>query len=443
VNVGIRTRLGLWYGAVLAVTVAALGILVWARFGAVLRESVNDALVVQVDDVRAGLAGDSSNVIRLDPARPGVFTVVLDRTGRIERESRDLPAGFTVPPVGASTMTFGTGPERYAVYAENGPDGRKIVAGQSLTDIDLSLASLARLLAVVGVGGGILSIAGGWWLAGRALGPVAALTREAQAIGIAGLDRRLPVRGGGDELGRLAQTMNGMLDRVAAAVRRERAFVVAASHDLRTPITALRTELELAARGHGTRAQLMSAVRESHADAVRLSELTADLLRLAEAEPTGRELLRQPVGIDELVEGSLRRVIPTANERGVRVVPRVPSSVVRVDRIRLEQAIVNLVANAIRDAPIGSEVEVEAELTDPPDIDGRRMTVQVLDRGPGVPDDLREMLFVPFAAKSRGHMRGHGLGLAVAAAAVRAHDGAIGYRDRAGGGAEFWLTVPV
>jgi hypothetical protein len=233
-----------------------------------------------------------------------------------------------------------------------------------------------------------------------------------------------------------------MLDRVAGAIRRERAFVVAASHDLRTPITALRTELELAARGNATRSELLAAIRDAHGDSVRLSELTADLLRLAEADANGRQLVRQPVAVRELLQGVLRRVDALAGERDVAVELQAPDVTVDVDRVRLEQAITNLLTNAIREAPEGSSVVVEAIVGSAGQAAGSSLSVRVLDRGPGVPHELREFLFVPFAAKASGRVHGNGLGLAVAAAAVRAHGGTIDYANRPGGGAVFSLTVP-
>jgi two-component system, OmpR family, sensor kinase len=249
---------------------------------------------------------------------------------------------------------------------------------------------------------------------------------------------------------RLARTLNGMLDRVGDSVRRERAFVSAASHDLRTPIAALRTELELAERAPDDRDAMHAAVRLAHADAVRLSNLAADLLGLAEAESTGRTVARQPVAVGQLVEGAITRVLPLAAERSIVIRFEASEGIVDVDRVRLEQALVNLLANAIRESPIGSSVEVEAdiELSDPdPSEMGRdgspgTLDISVADRGSGVADDVRPVLFVPFASRARGRSDGTGLGVATAAAAVRAHHGAIGYADRAGGGSVFRFRVP-
>jgi len=450
-SLAIRTRLTLWYGAVLATTVVALGILVWLSAAAILRGSLDEALRVQAADVRAGIDREARvAVTSLDPAQPGIFTAVLGPRGEVREHSTGAPDALGTPPLGITTAALPGSQTPYALLAESAPGGETIVVGSSLASVDRNLSSLAVLLLGMGVAGFVASVGGGWLLSGRALGPVERLTKEASDIGPGDLDRRLPQPRRLDEIGRLARTLNGMLDRVAESVRRERAFVSAASHDLRTPIASLRTELELAERTPDDREAMLAAVRLAHADAVRLSNLAADLLGLAEAEPTGRTLARRPVAVEDLVDAAIERVRPLAEERSVRVERTRSSSIVEVDRVRLEQAIVNLLSNAIREGPIGAPVDVVAEVrrTRPPrravDSSPLRATLEVavLDRGPGVAPDIRPLLFVPFAARARGRPDGTGLGLATAAAAVRAHGGQIGYSDRPGGGSVFRFRVP-
>jgi signal transduction histidine kinase len=315
-----------------------------------------------------------------------------------------------------------------------------VVAGSSIADIDRNLDSLARTLALVGSAGGVVLVLGGWWLAGRALAPVSELTREADAIGDADLDLRLREPTREDELAALARTLNRMLGRVEEAVRRQRAFVIGASHDLRTPLTSLRTELELALAGPADATTLRAAVEGAHADAVRLSDLATDLLRLAAAEPEGRPLDRQDVALGSLVGDGLRLVERTGADRDVHIEASVPDVDVRVDRTRIEQVFVNLLSNAIRFAPPTSTVALEAGIETREMV--RVLTVDILDRGPGVAAEVRDSLFIPFSRARPSGTSGTGLGLATAAAAVHAHGGAIGYVDRPGGGARFWFWVP-
>src|SRR5690349_11046523 len=398
----IRRRLTLWYGAAIAATLVAFGLVVWFQYAASLRSSLDETLEVQASDVRAALRDrDTASIARQDPAEPGIFTAVFDPDGRIMRLSAGVPAGLREPPPATSsenpmTRTVSQGGRTYSLLTLPAGGGRTIVTGSSLATVDRSLASLARLEVVVGVFGSLLSLAGGWWLARRVLRPVDVLTREADAIGLDDLDRRLPEPRQLDEVGRLARTLNAMLERVRVAVRREHALLAAVSHDLRTPIAALRAELELADDPAIDRDALLASVRAAHGDTVRLGELANDLLSLAEAEAGGRDLVRESIDVDTLVAGPVRRLEPLAAERSIRVKPRAESTPVHVDRIRLEQALSNLLSNALQIVPTGSVVEIEADVVEHTP---RTLEVDVLDRGPGVPPAAQPRLFVPFGAR--------------------------------------------
>jgi signal transduction histidine kinase len=315
-----------------------------------------------------------------------------------------------------------------------------VVAGSTLAEIDRNLRSLAETMALAGGALIVLSVLGGWWLVGRALAPVSRLAREADAIGSSELDRRLAGVESDDELGTLARTLNRMLARVEESVRRQRAFVMGASHDLRTPLAALRTELELALLHSTDGPALRAAVEAAHADAVRLSELANGLLRMAAAEPDGRRLDCEDVHLPRLIQAGVELVAASASARNVTIEVAAPGVLVHVDPSRLIQAIANLLANATRFAPAESAVELTAALSLR---EAKRvLRVEVLDRGPGVPPAFRSSLFEPFARERPAGSPGAGLGLATAAAAVHAHGGAIGYDERPGGGARFWFWVP-
>ena len=375
-----------------------------------------------------------------DPGRPGIFTIVYNPSQTVQRGTPSAPDLPAVPPPGASETTIAD--HLYALYAAPAADGSLIVAGQTLAEVDRTVDNLARLMILVAGGAILVALLVGWWLAGRALAPTASLARQLSSIGVGELGRRVDKPRVNDEVGRLAGAINSMLARIDDGVHRQRAFVAAASHDLRTPIAALRTELELALRANSSKLELHESVERAHADAVRLGNLANDLLALAESEPGGREVVRQAVSVDELVEECAADQSAVARAQGVLVDIEAPSAEVIVDRSRIEQAIRNLLANAIRHSPKGATVEIHAVVSGTlNNEDGRRtLKVEVLDRGPGVSMDMRSSLFLPFAARSgEGHS---GLGLATAAAAVRAHGGAISYADRPGGGAEFAFTVP-
>jgi hypothetical protein len=146
-SLAIRTRLTLWYGAVLATTVVALGILVWLSAAAILRGSLDEALRVQAADVRAGIDRDARvAVTSLDPAQPGIFTAVLGPRGEVREHSTDAPEELGTPPLGTTTEALPGGQSPYALLAESAPGGETIVVGSSLASVDRNLSSLAVLL---------------------------------------------------------------------------------------------------------------------------------------------------------------------------------------------------------------------------------------------------------------------------------------------------------
>jgi two-component system, OmpR family, sensor kinase len=447
--VTIRFRLALIYVAAIVITIGLVGVLVWWQLGTALRSSLDQTLETRATAAVTGFENNGQSGLQEgDAAGPSaVFVVVIDGQGRIIEASAGAPGGFAPPRAGPTTADVVTGGSAYATHTVTGDGGLRVVAGSDLAAINATLDRLARSLVVVGGIATIVSLAGGWWIAGRALRPVALITAEASQISAADIERRVPVPSRNDELRALATTLNGMLDRVAEAVRRQRTFVAAASHDLRTPIAALQAELELAEDDRTTDRELRAAVRAAHGDAVRLGDLATALLDLAAADTNGRALVRSPVRTDVLVESVVRRVEPVARQRGTSLTRSVPGRLVRVDRVRLEQALTNLLVNAISYGPEHGQVGIVARFEDLPkparNGTDTLLTIEVLDRGPGVPVELADRLFEPFHRGPNAAGSGNGLGLATAAAAVMAHHGSIGSEPRPDGGTRFWIELPV
>lgn len=445
----IRARLALIYVGAIAITVGLILGLVWWQLGEALRSSLDQTLETRAAAAMTGLENNGRAGLQEgdNAGPPGVWVAIFDGGGRLIDASSGVPVGLATPPGGVGAVEVALGRSRYALHAVAGDDGIVAVAGSSLAPIDATLEGLAGALLLVGGLAALASLAGGWWIAGRALRPVALITAEASQIGAADIERRLPVPSQRDELRALAITLNGMLDRVADSLRRQRSFVAAASHDLRTPIASLQAELELAEDARTTNSELRSAVRAAHSDAVRLGDLAAGLLDLAAADADGRALVRSPVRTDVLLQSVARRLEPVARQRDVSIRRSAPRRLIRVDRVRLEQALTNLVVNAITYGPAAGEVEVIARFDDvaepAPDETRTVLSIRVLDRGPGIPDELADGLFEPFQRGPNATGTGSGLGLATSAAAIRAHHGTIGFEPRSGGGTCFWIQVPV
>lgn len=441
----IRMRLAVAYVVAIIATVTVVGVIVWWQMEGALRGALQQTLQERAAAVLAGFENDGSSGLQEgDFGSPGVFVAVVDQFGAVVDASPGAPPGLPAPSgTGASEASIDG--RRYLLFAVRGGD-LTIVTGTGSEVLGLTLDRLAWSLFMVGGGAALASMLGGWILAGRALRPVADLADEAERIDTVDLDRRLHVPVERDEVQALAVTLNRMLDRVASAVRQQRAFLAAASHDLRTPIAALQAELDLARHPATTSREMRHAVDDAHADAVRLGDLATALLDLAAMEGEGRTLVRTPVRIDEFVASVVRHVEPLARQRGVRIATSAPGRLVRVDRVRLGQAITNLVVNALSYGPAGETVEIVASVTSAVGsgsaTTSATLRIEVKDRGDGVPAAAVPDLFQPFRRGPNAVGIGSGLGLATAKAAIAAHHGSLGYMDRSGGGATFWVEVP-
>lgn len=445
----VRARLSIIYATAMLVTLVLAGSIVWLQLRGALRTSLDGALETRAIAVQtaldnqgqAGLQEGDSN------GQAGIFIQIFDASGALVDSSTNAPAGLGPPSAGPSPLDVTFGGTTFAIQVVKADGNFTVVAGSSLASVNATMDRLAASLAVVGVLGSLLSLLGGWWLAGRSLRPVAMLTMEAAMIGASDLERRLPVPSQRDELQALATTLNGMLDRVAGTVQRQRAFIASASHDLRTPIAALQAGLDLAADARATDDERRLAVIAAHVDAVRLGELATQLLDLAAAELTGRALVRATVPLEDLIDSVIRRATPMAIQRGVPILHGALAGLVHVDRVRLEQAMTNIVVNAVTHGPPGTPVEITAALAERGERAGdpgavRELLIQISDRGPGIDPELAASVFEPFQRGPDPRTPGVGLGLATAEAAVRAHHGTIGFTSRPGGGTTFWIRIP-
>ncbi|MDQ2966223.1 MAG: HAMP domain-containing protein, partial [Chloroflexota bacterium] len=241
----VRVRLALIYLGAIVITIGLGGALVWWQLGIALRSSLDQTLQTRASAVMTAIENNGQAGLQEgDTATPArIFVGIYDAQGATVDATADVPAGLAPSALPSGTSNVPIGKATYAVYTVTGQGGVRVVAGSNLSGIEGTLAGLAQSLVVMGGIAAVASLAGGWWLAGRALRPVALITAEASQIGGADIERRLPVPARRDELQALATTLNSMLDRVAEALRRQRTFVAAASHDLRTPIAALQAEL--------------------------------------------------------------------------------------------------------------------------------------------------------------------------------------------------------
>jgi signal transduction histidine kinase len=430
-RIGLRARLTLIATAALAVGLAAGSLLLLHDFANSRLHAIDGSSRTVAANI-ANLAAAGAIPPTL-PVQAGQSAQVLTATGSVLAVSPGTSHTLPLVPTQVALELATTGPQTRDVdqvaatganrvlvrSVKHGSTTQYVVVAESLQDEQATLHSLRRSVAIVAP---VLLIVVGatlWLLLGRALGAVSAMGQSAEAITdpVAGI--RLPLPDSHDEIRALAVTLNAMLQRLAAAATRERQFVADVAHELRSPLAAMHTQLEVGLNhpDAATRAELLAGTLQ---DTERLADLVDDLLVLArlEAEPK--------ISTTAIDVGQLAGV--TTSE----------SIVVRGDRQALARALDNLVANANRHA--AAQVVVSVRRVDPDTVE-----IRVDDDGPGVPAADRLRIFERFVRLDDARARddgGSGLGLAIVQATAWAHGGSVRVEGSNLGGARFVLSLP-
>ncbi len=442
----IRLRLTLPFAVAMALVLAGMALFLYLRVGSALLASVDQNLRAQLGEMnghvergqnladRDAAGAAVGEVIRRDGSvlrsTPANLTPLLSR----RRRARVL-AGHTLRWSSPIPGFRGTWRLLAAPVRTKGGEGALVVAA-SLTARDEALDRLAREL-FLGVPLALLIAAlGGYLVAVAALRPVEAMRARAAAITASTRGRRLPVPDARDELARLAATLNDMLGRLEAAVEHEQRFVADASHELRTPLTMLLTELDLALRRPRSHAELEEALRSAREETERLTELAEDLLLIARSDQGQLAVRQATLEARDVLYAVAERYAGPARERGRTVsVEDGPDVSLEADRTRLEQALGNLVANALAYGAGAVDLSVRSRNGD--------VEFHVTDQGSGFAPDFIPRAFDRFSRADEARATGgSGLGLAIVALIALAHGGTAGLSNRTGRGADVWVRLP-
>ncbi len=282
---------------------------------------------------------------------------------------------------------------------------------------------------------------GGWWLAGRAVRPVDEIIDQAEDIEAGSLGTRIRAYGDTQEYRRLVEVLNTMLSRLETAFVAQSRFAADASHELRSPLTALRGEIEVALRQARTGAEYRAVLTSNLEEILRLSEITDNLLLLARGETGGFDDRLEEIGLASLVSQITAQFHEAAERKNQVLTVQVRDEPARALPVALiDQILVNLLDNAVKYSPEGGEIEVEAFLA------AGSLNLTVQDTGPGLGDDP-ERLFHRFfradAARTRDREAGVGLGLSISRSIVQALGGEIHAENRMGGGGRFAVRIPL
>lgn len=448
----IRVRLTVVFVVAMAAVLAATGAVLHARLAAALDEQIADRMASRTASAERAISGGDISAVIADPGAVAVdaFAQLVDRDGRIVAASPGFDDQMLLTAAQAATAASAPVTVDRTVREPDGDDEparlratpvilggepRILVLGESLSDRRDTLGDLLRLLWIVGPIALVTSAVLGHLVARAALGPVEEMRRRAASIGPDSSVRELPLPAAGDEIRRLGETLNAMLRRLDAGIARERRFTADAGHELRTPLSLLRTELELALRRPRTHAELQQALASAREEVGRLGRLAEDLLTVSTADDGGLVLATSVFPAGEAVESVARRFAAPAAEAARPIEVAVDGAVVAADRERLEQALGNLVDNALRHGAGTIRLHAARE-------DGT-VVLRVGDGGPGFPPELLGAAFERFTRADPARGGGSaGLGLAIVRAIGRAHGGEVAAANEPGGGAVVTIRLP-
>lgn len=445
-RLGVRGRITLAATIAVAMVLALVGVAFVVLLQRDLLRGVDASARIRAQDIAALSNGNLPAVL---PAAQddGSVVQVLDNSGRVLAASGNIEGQSALVRPNAALrgsaistvpgLPIGSG-ERFRVLQETlgtGMPQRTIVVALSLAPVDEAVQSARSLLLEVLPAGLLLTALVTWLGVGRALAPVERIRRRVATIGAGDLSKRVPLSSARDEVHRLGETMNSMLDRLEASAGRQRRFVADASHELRSPLANIQASLEVAL----TRQDLdlwQETGQDLQGEYDRIQHLVEDLLLLARLD--GRiPLAQDEVDLDDVVHEEAERLRRHAAVT-VHVAP-LPALRVQGDGARLAQVVGNLADNAARHAATTVSLSLRR--------DGDLAVVQVADDGPGVPLEDRVRIFDRFTRLDEARARdsgGSGLGLAISQEIAQAHGGSLTLLPgQTQTGAIFELRLPV
>ena len=460
-----RFHLAVRFTAAMTVTAATIGAASLLGLRAMLDRELNGT-ILNVATIQAASVTDSPEMHfhewELTPGEAGSvrelirYVQVWDMSGRSLLRSQfmtgDLPVdrdavsqaaaggfiwreqsfdGIPVRSIYYSLARFGPAHERHVLQVA----APLLARHQMVERLALFFAGVTLLVAAA-------SFAGSWWLAGRAVRPVHEVIDQAEAIGARSLDRRISAYADTHEYRRLVDVLNTMLARIQGAFETQRRFTADAGHELRSPLTALRGEIELALRRERAPEEYRHVLHSNLDEIARLSSITEDLLTLARSDAGVLQPRSESVHADDLAQGVVNRLRQRAEEKGIALSLRtVGDMAVWADQWLLERVIWNLAENALKFTPSGGAIEVEVTRV------GKILDISVTDSGPGLghhPEKIFDRFYRVDASRTPGEEgSGTGLGLAIVKAIADGYDGSTTAENLPGGGARVGVALPL
>ena len=463
-NATIRIRLTLWYGVALALILVMFAGAMYVVMSKAMRDEVDASLeeaaavaVRTLGEHRFGpflifedLSQDFPELALLDK-----FFQIFGPAGQVtiqsaNIQSREIPlsqTAFQASLKGQATfesVRFDQGVP-FRLLSVPIRHGERLVnilrVGTSLQPTVDMLDRLLLALLIASPLAVIVSLVGGWFLAGRALRPVDSITHAAQRIAAGDLTQRITAPRSTDEIGRLASTFNDMIARLEVSFRQIRQFSADASHELRTPLTIQKGETELALR-RPRGAEDYRQVLESNLEEIdRMSRIVDELLFLSRADLGEIKLKQAPVQLDDLIRDIQQQALVLGKDRQVEtIVTEVTPMMVQGDDLRLRELFLNLIDNAIKYSHPGDKIEMSLVPN------GEKGEFSVKDKGIGISSEDQPRIFDRFyrTDSARSHStKGTGLGLSICKWIVESHKGSIRVQSTPNQGSSFTVLLPL
>lgn len=452
VRIPIRTRLTLWYMVLLAVTFTAFGVYLIVQSRNNLIGAIEETLQITVSKTTAALDEEDyleTGRLTFDHVRqtqnqtqtPGFAMRIISVDGEVWDSYGVTPE---VPAWGVANGEYLT-QRNWRIYSQPVLDSRDQIIGwvqaaQSLESVNGSVLALRNQLFLGVPLLLLLAGLGGYFLAGRALQPIAQITGTAQAITVHDLSRRLQYRGVMDEIGRLAQTFDQMLERLQASFERESRFISDAAHELRTPLTALKGQIDVTLTRTRKPSEYEEKLRESSRQVDRLIHLSNALLFLARSDHHSSVSDHALVDLSELLTVLVEGLNAPAAEKGLKMIANLPASIsTRGNNDQLIRLFMNLLENALKYTPAGGEISITLER-------GKdEVRTMIHNNGVDIPPHHLPHLFERFYridADRSSQSGGSGLGLAIASSIADQHGGSVEAWSETGKGVTFTVRLP-
>ena len=431
-------RFALLFTVVFVATVAVIGWIAEATITAALERRASERVDVEVASLAADYAGHgrpalrSSVEARTTDLRQRLYYAIVDAHGHAVAGSLFLES-FVDPGTTSAHLREVVNPgdvsDALIVATRRMPDGDRLVVAHPLDAVeeieDVFSEAFATALAVAV----ILGVGAGAAFTRSLLRRVDSVTRTAEAIIAGHFSRRVPLAGSGDELDRLASTLNAMLDRITALMESVQQVSNDIAHDLRTPLSRLRQRLESASSRTQSSDEYQEAVERSLEDADTLLQTFEAMLRIAQVDAGGPRAAFREVDVSELLRAVVDAYEPVAEDAGRGMHSDIAAGLVIFgDRELLAQLFVNLIENALRHTPAGTPIDVRAAR------ENGAVVAEIADRGPGIPAEEREAVFRRFyRLESSRTSPGQGLGLSLVRAVATLHGARVELLDNAPG----------